>query len=328
MDSEQEPFLFRYKWHVAAIAAVVLPVVYCSVFTGPPKESGGDTMQSLMLHCGAMFGLLALLLLLWRISSIINTLQNNSAKLEEVARALGDISGELSEICRSTRLSEGAKAIAFRDTERSSLQEAVLHKIEQQDFDAAYELIDEIARRHEYGNLADQLRRQMEIKQNATRNERIEEFMQQIEGLLNERQWAKASMRIETLIKAYPDSERAKAMRQLLHVQREQHKRDLLSAWDEAVKRQDTDKSLEVLQELDAYLTPNEALALQEAAKDVFRTKLHNLGVQFSIAVSDKNWVEALEVAEHIIQDFPNSKMSEEIRSKLDVLRQNVQVQV
>ena len=44
------------------------------------------------------------------------------------------------------------------------------------------------------------------------------------------------------------------------------------------------------------YLTPNEALALQEAAKDVFRTKLHNLGVQFALAVSDKQWSNALEI--------------------------------
>ena len=62
-------------------------------------------------------------------------------------------------------------------------------------------------------------------------------------------------------------------------------------------------------EELDMYLTPNEALALQEAAKDVFRTKLHNLGVQFAMAVSDKQWNHALEIGQQIIQDFPNSRM-------------------
>ena len=75
------------------------------------------------------------------------------------------------------------------------------------------------------------------------------------------------------------------------------------------------------------YLTPNEALALQEAAKDVFRTKLHNLGVQFALAVSDKHWSSALEIGQQIVRDFPNSRMSGEIREKLHVLRQNVQMQ-
>jgi hypothetical protein len=67
-------------------------------------------------------------------------------------------------------------------------------------------------------------------------------------------------------------------------------------------------------------------LALQEAARDVFRTKLHNLGVQFGIAVTERRWANALDTGQMIIKDFPNSKMSEEIREKLDVLKQNVQL--
>jgi hypothetical protein len=68
-------------------------------------------------------------------------------------------------------------------------------------------------------------------------------------------------------------------------------------------------------------------LALQEAARDIFRTKLHNLGVQISIAVTEKLWSGALNIGEQIIKEFPNSRMSEEIRGKLDVLEQNVQMQ-
>jgi hypothetical protein len=70
------------------------------------------------------------------------------------------------------------------------------------------------------------------------------------------------------------------------------------------------------------YLTPNEALALQEAASDVFKTKLHNMGVQFSIAISGKQWSEAYKVGLQIMKAFPNSKMAGEIRSKVVILRQ------
>ena len=283
-------------------------------------------MQTFMLTCGAVLALIALLVLLWRISSIVETLKDNSVKMEEVAKALAGIAEELSEIERSTRLSENAKAIAFRDTERESLHEAVSQKLSQQDFEAAYELIDEIQQRHEYGDLAHQLRLEADQNYSAVRNERIEGVIEQIKALLDQYQWSKASVQIEGLIKAYPDSERARIMRQQLHIKKEAHKKELLSAWDNAVQHQDTDRSLEVLKELDMYLSANEALALQEAAKDVFRNKLHNLGVQFSLAVSDKKWNDALEVGERIIADFPNSRMSVEIRGKLDVLRQNVQL--
>jgi hypothetical protein len=113
-------------------------------------------------------------------------------------------------------------------------------------------------------------------------------------------------------------------MRQKLLDKKEDRKKILLTAWDDAVKRQVTDRSLEILRELDMYLTPNEGLALQEAAKDVFRNKLHNLGVQFSLAVSGRQWDKALQTGRQITRDFPNSKMAEEIREKWDVLKQKV----
>jgi hypothetical protein len=128
-------------------------------------------------------------------------------------------------------------------------------------------------------------------------------------------------MQIESVIKNYPDSEKAKALRQKFVDKKEQRKRQLLAAWDEAVKRDDTDRSLIVLKELDTYLTPSEALALQEAASEVFKNKLHNLGVRFSLAVSDKQWTEALQTGQEIIRAFPNSRMADEIREKLATLK-------
>jgi hypothetical protein len=60
---------------------------------------------------------------------------------------------------------------------------------------------------------------------------------------------------------------------------------------------------------------------LQEAATEVFKNKLHNLGVRFSLAVSDKQWNEALQTGHEIIKSFPNSRMADEIRQKLITLR-------
>ena len=76
------------------------------------------------------------------------------------------------------------------------------------------------------------------------------------------------------------------------------------------------------MKELDQYLTPTEGLALQESASSVFRTKLHNLGVQFSLAVSERQWQKALQTGQQIVGDFPNSKMAHEIRSKMDILHE------
>jgi len=327
MDSEKDGFSRRFGWHIVIVCLVLVPVVMLTLFTDVFANAQMDFSRQLIFMLGALVFLGALLTILSRLFKILDALKDNSTKLKEVAAALEKIGTELTHINHSTRVSETAKAIAFRDEDRQSLREAVFDKLQQQDFAAAEELIDAIAQRPEYKDLAEQLRTQARRYRDATDQERMNQVIAHIERLLDTCQWTKASAQIEGLIKAHPNAERAKAMRQVLLDKKQQRKRILLAAWDDAVKSQETDRSLEILKELDFYLTPNEGLALQEAARDVFRTKLHNMGVQFAIAVTEKQWAGALDVGRQIIKDFPNSKMSEEIRSKLDVLTQNVGMQ-
>lgn len=327
MRTEQTPsILAGFKWHILLVALVVIPAVSFNVLGD--NETGAGSLSAALLYCGGAILLGAIIYMLVRISTLIDAVKGNRDKLDDFTKTLSSITAELAEISQSTRLSESAKAIAFRDTERSSLQEAVALKLQRQDFEAAYEMIDEIAERREYRDLAERLRTQAQQLQGAAREDRLRQFVRQIEGLLEVHHWSKASLQIEGLIKAFPNSDAARALRQKLFVAKGKHKKTLLSAWDESVKEQDTDRGLEILKQLDIYLTPNEALALQEAAKDIFKSKLHNLGVQFSLAVSDRNWDDALKVGQQIIEDFPNSRMSGEIREKLSVLKQNVAVQL
>jgi tetratricopeptide (TPR) repeat protein len=252
---------------------------------------------------------------------ILDAVEDGSPKAEKAADELEKIRGIVNQVNQVTRLSETAKTIAFRDADAQVLREVVFDKLQQKDFDAAYEIIDEIA--HQIGNtkLAEQLHVQADKYRDSTDIERMLQSITHIEKLLDEHQWAKASEQIERLIREYPGQDKAIAMRQRLADKKEERKKILLNAWDDAVKRQATDRSLEILRDLDQYLTPNEGLALQEAARDVFRTKLHNLGVQFSLAVSGRQWAKALETGNEIIRDFPNSRMAEEIRGKIDILK-------
>ncbi len=324
MSSQKDSFLQRFKWHIVSICITLVIVVLLTWFTDIFRED--ETRQFVFLF-GSLIFLSALLAMASKLFKILEALQNNSTKLEEVTGALEKIHSGLTQINHSTRISETAKAIAFRDADKQSLREAVFEKVQEQDFDAAEEMINEIAKRPEYQELAEELRAQAERYRTATDQERANQVIAHIDKLLEECQWARASAQIEGLIKAYPESEQAKAMRQILHDKKQERKKILLAAWDDAVRGQETDRSLEILKELDPYLTPNEGLALQEAARDIFRTKLHNLGMQFSIAVTEKQWNSAFDIGQQIIKDFPNSKMSEEIRGKLNVLKQNVQVQ-
>ena len=325
MDSEKDSQLRQFKWHIVVICIALAGVLVLALFTNIFEQT--DTVRSLVYLLGSLIFLVALLTILSQVAGIVGAMRRSSANMEEATRALENIRNDLMQINHSTRMSESVKAIAFRDEERQSLREAVFEKLKQKDFEGAFEIIDEIGNHPGYRSLSAEMRAEADRYRNATEEERIDQAIDHIEMLFRRCHWPKASVQIEALIREHPYSEKAKAMRQQLIDRKTERKKILLAAWDDAVQRQETDRSLEILKELDMYLTPNEGLALQEAAKDIFKTKLHNLGMQFSMAVSDKKWNEALDLGQQIIHDFPNSRMSGEIREKLDVLRQNVEMQ-
>jgi outer membrane protein assembly factor BamD (BamD/ComL family) len=87
------------------------------------------------------------------------------------------------------------------------------------------------------------------------------------------------------------------------------------------VKRNDTDASIGILKRLDLYLTPAEAESMQETVRSVFKDKLNALRTQFSLAVQDHHWHEAVRLGETIMTDFPNSRIATEVKESMDSLR-------
>jgi phage terminase small subunit len=330
MDSPKDSPSWEFRWRIVAIyvglmvAAVALIVVtfFTDIFWS--SEEGQIPPLVWLLLAGVF--IIAIIATLSNVIKIMDAIQDNSTKLEVMTEAVKKSQSMLAQINQLAHLSDAAKAVVFHDSNREFLTETVFDKLEHQDIEGAYEIIDALANCRGFEKLSEDLRTEAEKHRGATEQERIEQAKAAIEKLFENYQWVIASTRIEKLISAYPDSEEAKAMRQRLIEKKEERKKVLLNAWDDAVKRHATDRSLEILKELDLYLTQEEGLALQEAARDVFKDKLHNLGIQFSLAVSGEQWDRAIQVGQEIIRDFPNSRMSEEIRERMDVLKQRVQV--
>lgn len=308
--------LWQIRWHfcfwaltiITAVAGVLVALL---------------NLPSIIFYiCLALSAVVAAFAVLVLMYELTKALTEQNKKLDIVATTLRQNEALLDRINSDIQLSEAVKNLIHRDTDRNRLRQAVIEKLHQQDFAATYAMIDDIERVVGYHQVADELRERANDYRNATDNERANQVIAYIEKLFEQHQWTTASVQIERLLKKFPDSARAKTMPQKLTEQKERRKKELLALWDEAIKKQDTDHSLRILKDLDFYLTPSEGLALQEAASEVFKNKLHNLGVRFSLAVSDKHWDSALETGEEICRDFPNSKMSGEIRSKIPILRE------
>ena len=321
---------WQFKWH-ALFAFIILLAGLLLLFgkilaaaSSAPNEAGNGfiSIAQVILWIGGFYALFAVLLLF---HELVQSLKKNGEKLDNVVEMLSRQNNLLLQVSQASRLSDTAKEIVFRDSEQMELGEAALTKLHQHDFELADSMIETIAKHPKYSPLAERLKRMSEKYRSATEDGRVNQIIAHIEDLFDKKMWLQAAAQIENLIKMFPYSEKAKTMSAKLKERKDLQKRELLAEWDLAVREKNTDRGLEILKELDLYLTPSEALALQESAATVFKTKLHNLGVEFSVAVAEQNWKKALETGRDIVQNFPNSRMAVEIRSKLDILLERAQ---
>jgi hypothetical protein len=189
-------------------------------------------------------------------------------------------------------------------------------------WDAALALIDEMERRFGYHEEADRIREELDDARNDKIQTRLFEAVEMIESHLQSREWDRAQHEIDRLITALPNEPRVLALSDRLHSAREIHKQELKASWEDAVRRSDTDHAIDVLRALDQYLSPAEAQALQASARNVFKEKLLQLGIQFRFAAKERRWQDALDIGLDLIRDFPNARMANEVRELLDTLRE------
>lgn len=228
-------------------------------------------------------------------------------------------------IAENVQLSDAVRTLMHRDRERTALRLAINEEIIRGDMEAAYALVEQLEERHGYKVEAGRLRQEVDATCRRLNNQKVHEAVDQVRSLLDAQQWDAARRAMDRLLSNHPNSPEVKDLPRLFAVRRGEHKRRLLKDWDDAVRRNDVDRGILIIKELDQYLTRNEAAALEESARGVFRSKLHNLGLQFSFAVSEHSWLEALDVGRQIVQEFPNSRMAQEVRDRMHVLEKRAE---
>jgi hypothetical protein len=235
---------------------------------------------------------------------------------------LDQLSILLNQMGEQQLLSDRAKAVAFRVKDREAVRRAISEEIAKQDWEAALALADEIERQFGYRGEAARVRAEVDQRRQENVRRQINDAMGTIDRHTRAEQWSAALRETERLMQMFPDNDTVRNLPVEIENRRQAHKRQLLSSWTDAVARHDVDGSIEILKQLDTYLTPAEAESMQETARSVFKEKLANMGKQFSQAVQDRRWVEAIRVGESVMREFPNSRIAQEVRENLDSLRQ------
>ncbi len=219
-------------------------------------------------------------------------------------------------------ISDRGKAVAFRDKDREALRRAIHEEMASKDYEAALVLADDMEKVFGYKQEAEQFRQDIGLKRNETARRQIAEAVGAVERCCRDEAWNEALTAADRIARLYPNDEQARELPQQVESRRMAHKKQLLESYQDAKRRNDVEAGVEILKRLDLYLTPPEAASMQEDARAMFRTKLHNLGEQFKAAYHEGRSAEAIRIGEQIVEDFPNSRMADEVKEIMPALQQ------
>jgi hypothetical protein len=218
-------------------------------------------------------------------------------------------------------LSDEARRVLYRRHDRELLRQAIQEDIAAEDWDAAMVLVKELAERFGYRSDAEEFRARIEQSRFDTVQRKVTEAIAQLDDLIMSRRWDQASTEAARIGRLYPDSPRVEGLRHRVEQARLLYKSDLERRFLLSAGENRIDDAMEMLRELDAYLTEDEAEPFREVARGVIGKARDNLGAQFKLAVQDRRWDRAAQIGEQIIDQFPNSRMAQEVRGLLDSIR-------
>ena len=244
-----------------------------------------------------------------------------AGRLERLESLVADQAESARKLCDLASMSEKAKSLLYREKEIETFREIVNHELMRQDFAAAEAMLDEIEKNIGSTEEVRRLRELVARSREATIEERLEAAIKRIENLIAHLDWARALRETKRLTTLFPDDQRVARLPQRIHIARNKRKRDVLQAYGEAARKNDVERSIELLTELDGYLSPQEGAALSDSARGVFKARLSNLGVQFAIHVADEQWDQAIAAGEQIVREYPNSRMANEVQDKMATLK-------
>ena len=319
--------LSKYRAFASIIAVIsIVGGVALIVLASMPGQVENRLGTYTLGAVGILGGLLVIVVssLLVKIESNTFRLYNQALDMHEQAKQQLEL---LTRIVENSALSDAAKSLTNRDRECDALRTAIRADVRTEDWEGALNLVDMMETRFGYSEEAAVIRTEINEARLDTMRQKLSAATTVIEKMLDRHEWDKAQHEIERLHKALPDERRVSKLRELLDSRKAGHKAELLAQWHAAVERNDVDAGINILRELDLHLTRDEARALEQSARGVFRAKLLQLGMQFQFAVRDQRWRDAIEVGLQIREEFPNTRMAQEVDEAMEGLRKRAGMQ-
>ena len=312
---ESSPFVWIYS--IVSIAA--LGILGLGAYLAM-----SDAHQWTMLAAGCIS--IIAVAVTWPLAVTGNRTRDSQAQAALAARRIDEqlqkIAAVMELMSEHQLLSDRAKSVAYRDKDREAIRHAINEEIARGEWDAAVALADQFEKAFGSATEAQGFRDEIDAKRAESVRQQIADGMAVIDRYCRNEQWTNALREAEKLIKQFPGNEQVKHLPVDIEGRRQSHKKSLMQSFHDAQARQDNDASLDILKQLDPYLTPAEAESMQETVRTLFRERLNNLAAAFKVAYKENRLSEAIRLGEQIQSEFPNSRIAHEIHDMMANLRQ------
>ena len=226
-----------------------------------------------------------------------------------------------------TMLSESAKSVVYRKEERKLIQAAFDEELARENWDEAVVLVDEMIRRFGASTDLSELRGKVESSRILASERDLDAQVAVLEEIISRGDWERAYQEAERISQTFPDSPRAMQLRSRV----DEARLEAGHAIEEELRQSHADgdftRAMELLKQLDHHLTESEAAPLADLARSVIAGFRDTVGEQFKTAVQNQDWSLAVNLGERIVEEFPSSKMAEEVRQLLVGLRAHLSEQ-
>ncbi len=306
-----------------------IAAIYCSAATLSPAVSmrGLPTENDQWI----LFGILAMLLTITTLPICIGLRSRSSSSTEQgiesdrIRTQLKNLNDAIDSLNENMILSDDARRVINRRKERDLLRKAIEEDIQCEDWDAGLVLVRELAERFGYRADAEEFRAKIEAARSQTMHRSVKQAIAGLDTMIVEHKWEQAMTEAARISRVYHDSPFVDGLRHRVEIAKERYKYEIERKFLHAAQEDRIDQAMELLKEMDHYLTEHEAEQFQEVARGVIGKARDNLGVQFKLAVNDKAWDRAADVGQRIIEEFPNSRMASEIRTMIDSIRKRAE---
>lgn len=247
-------------------------------------------------------------------------------ELHEIRAQIRGMTSAVESMQETMVLSDDARRVLNRSRERDLLCRAIQEDINSEDWDAAMVLIRELAERFGYRSDAEGFRQKVETARFTTMDRRVTEAIRSLDEMMAREEWDEALNEAGRIARLFPDSPKVEGLRHRVTATRDRFKLDLERRFLKAAQGERIEEAMELLHELDQYLSEEEAQQFREVARGVIGKARDNLGADFKLAIQDRMWGRAAEIGERIVEEFPNSRMAEEVRAMIDTIRERAGV--